>query len=40
VHFRTVHAFNERDRQVSDVLGRIAADLIETRRSTARAAAE
>ena len=40
VHFRAVHAFNERDRQVSDVLGRIAADLIETRRSTARAAAE
>ena len=31
VHFRTQHAFTERDRQLGDVLGRVAADLIENR---------
>jgi GAF domain-containing protein len=31
VHFRDVHAFTERDRQLGDMLGRIAADLLETR---------
>ena len=31
VHFRTQHLFTERDRQLGDVLGSIAADLIENR---------
>jgi GAF domain-containing protein len=31
VHFRDVHAFTERDRQLGDMLGRVAADLIESR---------
>jgi len=31
VHFRDVHAFTERDRQLGDVLSRAAADLIESR---------
>ena len=31
VHFREPHAFSERDRQLGDLLGRQAADLIETR---------
>ena len=31
VHVREVHRFSERDRQLADVLGRIAADLIESR---------
>jgi len=31
VHFRTPHSFTERDRQLGDVLGRVAADLIESR---------
>jgi len=31
VHFRTQHTFTERDQQLSDVLGRVAADLIESR---------
>jgi PAS domain-containing protein len=31
VHFRTVHAFTERDRQLGDMLGRVAADLLQSR---------
>jgi two-component system CheB/CheR fusion protein len=31
VHFRTRHMFSERDRQLGDVLGRVAADMIESR---------